>query len=162
MVIYLGLGSNVGDREKHLRDAVAALAMQGVSVSRAASLYLTEPRDFMDQPWFLNTVVEARTDLSPEQLLRVCLAIEHEAGRVREIAKGPRSIDIDIIFYGDSVIETPELIVPHPRYTGRRFVLAPLVELSPELRDPRSHRTVTQLLEACADPGIVRRQAPPL
>ena len=162
MVIYLGLGSNIGDREKQLRDAAAILSARDVNVVRTASLYLTEPRDFLDQPWFLNTVVEARTDLSPEQLLHVCLAIEHEAGRVRDFAKGPRPIDIDILFYGDSVLETPELIVPHPRYAERRFVLEPLVELAPALRDPRTHRTMTQLLETCADPGVVRRHAPPL
>src|SRR5262245_47176774 len=129
MVTYLGLGSNVGDRESQIRHAVTALRRAGVHIRRTASLYLTEPRDFLDQPWFVNTVAEADTALEPQELLQTCLTVEREAGRVRSMLKGPRPIDIDILLYESKVIDTPQLIVPHPRYSERRFVLIPLAEL---------------------------------
>src|SRR5689334_20210557 len=105
--IYLGLGSNIGDREAQLRSAVRALEQQEVTVRRCASLYATEPRDFEDQPWFLNTVVEVRTLLEPEPLLQRCLEIEKNAGRVRDRVKGPRPIDIDILIYRDRLLDHP-------------------------------------------------------
>src|SRR5262249_18003316 len=112
MVTYLGLGSNVGDRESQIRHAVTTLRRDGVHVRRTASLSLTAPRDFLDQPWFVNPVAEADTALEPQALLQTCLAVEREAGRVRNILKGPRPIDIDILFYESRVIDTPQLIVP--------------------------------------------------
>ena len=162
MVTYLGLGSNVGDRESQIRHALTALRRDGVHVRRTASLYLTEPRDLLDQPWFVNTVAEADTALEPHALLQTCLSIEREAGRVRTILKGPRPIDIDILLYESEVIDTPQLVVPHPRYTERRFVLVPLAELQPDLKDPVRNLTLRQLLEICPDSGRVDRHAPPL
>src|SRR5262245_54397517 len=99
MGIYVGLGSNIGDREEHLHEAVKALSERNISVWRSASLYWTEPRDLEAQPWFLNTIVEVRTLLHPEALLRECLEVEKAAGRVRDVPKGPRPLDVDIILY---------------------------------------------------------------
>src|SRR3954468_24497388 len=113
MRIVLGLGSNMGDREGHLREAVASLQKRQIRVSRSASLYLTEPRDYTDQPWFINTVAEVNTILNPQELLECCLQIEREAGRIRDRSRGPRPIDLDILFYGDQRIHTKDLIVPH-------------------------------------------------
>jgi 2-amino-4-hydroxy-6-hydroxymethyldihydropteridine diphosphokinase len=162
MRIILGLGSNMGDRQNHLREAVASLQHRRITLRRSASLYLTEPRDFMDQPWFVNTVAEVDTNLEPLELLECCLAVEREAGRIRDQFRGPRPIDIDILFYMDREIQTASLTIPHPRYAERRFVLAPLAELAPDFRDPRSNITIQQLLEQCPDPGEVRLYAPPL
>jgi 2-amino-4-hydroxy-6-hydroxymethyldihydropteridine diphosphokinase len=162
MIVYLGLGSNLGDRESHLRSAIRTLRPRGLTFKRCASLYWTEPRDIPDQPWFLNTVVEAGTDLDPVALLQECLRAEQNAGRVRHLSKGPRTLDIDILLCGSQVIQTPELVVPHPRLSERRFVLVPLVELEPELQDPLTKTSVKSLLESCADPGVVRLYGPPL
>jgi len=162
MKIVLGLGSNMGDREEHLREALVSLRQRQIHVRRSASLYLTEPRDLTDQPWFINTVAEVDTNLDPLKLLECCLAVEHEAGRIRDELRGPRPIDIDILFYGDQQIQTGNLVVPHPRYADRRFVLVPLAELAPEFRDPVNGLTMLQLLERCSDAGDVRLHAPPL
>jgi len=162
MRIILGLGSNMGDRESHLREAVDSLQQLQITVRRSASLYLTEPRDYTDQPWFINTVAEVNTDRDPVELLKYCLLIEREAGRIRDQSRGPRPIDLDILFYGDLQIQTANLVVPHPRYADRRFVLAPLAELAPDFRDPISGVTIQQLLERCPDSGEVRLYGPPL
>ena len=162
MRIILGLGSNMGNRESHLREAVDSLQQLQITVRRSASLYLTEPRDYTDQPWFINTVAEVNTDRDPVELLKYCLLIEREAGRIRDQSRGPRPIDLDILFYGDLQIQTANLVVPHPRYADRRFVLAPLAELAPDFRDPISGVTMQQLLERCPDSGEVRLYAPPL
>jgi 2-amino-4-hydroxy-6-hydroxymethyldihydropteridine diphosphokinase len=162
MEIYLGLGSNIGDREGQLRAAVKALGERDIVVRRSASLYATEPRDLEDQPWFLNTVFEVRTLLEPEALLGQCLEIEKAAGRVRDLSKGPRPIDIDILLYKDRILDLPHLAVPHPRFRERRFVLIPLAELAPDLFDPLSGLTMQQLLDLCRDEGEVRRQGDPL
>jgi len=162
MRIVLGLGSNMGDRESHLREALASLQQRQITVRRSASLYLTEPRDYTDQPWFINTVAEVDTELQAVELLKCCLLIEREAGRIRDHSRGPRPVDLDILFYGDQQIQTANLIVPHPRYADRRFVLAPLAELAPDFRDPISGVTIQQLLELCPDSGEVHLYAPPL
>lgn len=162
MEIYLGLGSNLGDREAQLRAAIAALGQREVTVRKSASLYATEPRDFERQPWFLNTVIEVRTLLEPEALLQECLEIEKAAGRVRDKTRGPRPIDIDILLYKDRLINQPNLIVPHPRFRERRFVLIPLAELVPDLSDPVCGLTMRQLLDLCPDAGEVRRHGDPL
>jgi 2-amino-4-hydroxy-6-hydroxymethyldihydropteridine diphosphokinase len=158
-VIYLSLGSNLGDREGHLREAIALVGAEGLRVLRVSSLYETEPMEVRDQPWFLNLVVEAETDLFPKQVLARIRKIELGLGRRRGRPKGPRTIDIDILLYGESVIETTELIVPHPRLAERRFVLEPLVELVPELRHPVNRRTMRELLAATAG-QVVKRIAP--
>src|SRR4051794_28824579 len=122
MLIFLSLGSNLGDRQGQLRAAALQLSRRNVELIRSASVYLTEPRDYAEQPWFLNTVIQATTALSPEELLQQCFSVELEAGRTRTTPKGPRTIDIDIIFFNSMVIESSELTIPHPRYANRRFV----------------------------------------
>jgi 2-amino-4-hydroxy-6-hydroxymethyldihydropteridine diphosphokinase len=135
---YLGLGSNVGDRELHLRAAVAALRERGVEVDAVSSTYETEPvGEVLDQPDFLNAAVRIRTDLDPEGLLDVCKAIEVEQGRVLDARRhAPRPLDVDLLLLGDIELESDTLTLPHPQVTSRRFVLAPLLELDPELSLP--------------------------
>ena len=153
--IYLSLGSNIGDREGNLRKAVERLASLDVRVLHASRIYETEPRDYKNQAWFLNQVVEAETALFPMQLLTRIGRVERELGRVRAVPKGPRTIDIDILFYAAAVVETARLEIPHPRIAERRFVLEPLAELAPDLRHPVTHRSVRQMLES-APPAVVR------
>jgi len=129
---------------------------------RSASIYSTEPLEVRDQPWFLNTVVEASTPLGPEALLQTCLEVEQENRRKRDLSKGPRTLDIDIIFYGDEIIRLPDLSIPHPQFSHRRFVLEPLAEIASEFVDPMSGKTVRQLLAATSDSAEVRRVAGPL
>ena len=155
--IHLSLGSNMGDREKNLRDAIAELPGAGARVKRVSSLYETEPVDFTEQPWFLNCVVEAETELPALDLLRSLRAIELRLGSKKEFAKGPRLLDIDVLVYGGAMIDTPELHVPHPRMTQRRFVLAPLAELAPDLRHPSWNATVADMLARLDDRSAVRR-----
>ncbi len=135
---YLGLGSNVGDRESQLRGVIDDLRRQGVEVDAVSSLYETEPvGEILDQPDFLNAAVRIRTSLEPDQLLDVCKAIEAEHGRALGGPRhGPRPIDIDLLLIGDVEMDTDRLTLPHPEVTSRRFVLLPLLELDPELRLP--------------------------
>ena len=162
MFIYLALGSNLGDRESFLRAAVLGLSSRGVEVLKCASIYSTAPRDVLDQPWFLNTVVEANTSLEADGLLETCLAVEKENLRKRDTSKGPRTLDIDIIFYGNEIIRKPGLVVPHPRFAARRFVLEPLAEIAADFVDPASRKTIRELLDATPDTAEVRRFGPPL
>lgn len=135
---YLGLGSNVGDRQAHLRDALAALAEHGVEVESVSSAYETEPvGEILEQPDFLNAAARVRTDLGPEQLLDVCKAIEVEAGRMFGGPRhGPRPLDIDLLLLGELEHSSERLRIPHPDLAGRRFVLVPLLELDPQLTLP--------------------------
>ena len=111
----------------------------------------------MDQPWFFNTALEANTDLDPWELLRACLEVEKQNHRTRDITKGPRTLDIDIIFYGNAIVRKPGLTIPHPSFSARRFVLAPLAEIAPGFIDPVSGKTIRQLLETCNDSATVIR-----
>lgn len=144
--VYFGLGSNVGDRERTLQLAIDRLHASGMTVKRLSPVYETEPVDYHDQRWFLNLVAEVETELLPLQLLARVQKIEIELGRKRILAKGPRVIDIDILFYGSFVIETGRLVVPHPAAHERRFVLAPMVDLAPEMKHPALRRTMRDLL----------------
>ena len=144
--VYLSLGSNVGNREEMLQNAINALSAPDVRVSRLSSVYETEPMDLRSQPWFLNLVAEIETDLFPMVLLKRLNRIERQLGRKRTIAKGPRSIDIDILLFEKFIIDTDELSVPHPLMTERRFVLEPLAELAPDLRHPVNRKTMRELL----------------
>jgi 2-amino-4-hydroxy-6-hydroxymethyldihydropteridine diphosphokinase len=153
---YLALGSNLGDREANLRQALECFASAGVQVLRRSSLYETEPQEMREQPWFLNQVVEIGTALSPLELLARVKAIERELGRERVVAKGPRTIDIDILFYEGAILGTTELQIPHPRLAERRFVLEPMAELAPDLRHPATGRTVSEML-AAIEGQIVKR-----
>jgi len=154
--VYLALGSNIGDRESNLRAAIENMASAGIRVLRESPIYETEPVGYTAQRWFLNMVVEAETALFPLQLLTRTGKIERALGRVRTIPNGPRTIDIDILLYGTAVVRTPRLEIPHPGMHERRFVLAPLADLSPDLRHPVSRRTVRQMLSE-APPESVRR-----
>jgi len=137
-----------------LRDAIERLGSPELRVLRESSIYETEPRDMPDQPWFLNQVVEAETTLFPRQLLSRLLTIEREMGRKRTISKGPRSIDLDILLFGNAVVATPDLEIPHPRMAERRFVLEPLAELAADLRHPGTRATVREMLGRVMDQGV--------
>lgn len=155
-IYYLSLGSNVGDREKHLRDAIALLERKGRLVS-LSSFYETEPVEFTDQSWFLNCAAAIESAEAPEQLMAAILQIEQQMGRKRIQRKGPRTIDIDILLCGGKVIETPALTLPHPAMHQRRFVLEPLAEIAPEVQHPVLKKTVQELLDALPAGQIVRR-----
>ncbi len=154
--VYLGLGSNVGDREANLRAALERLSAPDLRVLRISPVYETEPVDYTGQRWFLNLVVEAGTELFPMQLLARAARIERGLGRVRTVAKGPRTIDIDILLYGKAVVCSAALEIPHPRMAERRFVLAPLADLAPDLRHPVTHRTVREMLDAAPEQAVRR------
>jgi 2-amino-4-hydroxy-6-hydroxymethyldihydropteridine diphosphokinase len=156
--IYLALGTNIGDREENLREAMRLLSESGIHIIKTSSIYETEPVDYLDQPWFFNAVLEAQTELPAEQLLTRLRTIEAQMGSKKPFAKGPRLIDLDILLYGDDTIDTPELQVPHPRMLQRNFVLAPLAEIAPNLRHPFWSATASELLARSPDRSIVRKQ----
>ena len=145
-LVYLSLGSNLGDRERMLAEALRLLQAPDLRIARISPVYETEPRDLKGQPWFLNLVVEVETGLFPRRLLARIQKIEKQLGRKRGVAKGPRTIDIDILLVGSFVIDAPDLVIPHPRMAERRFVLEPLAQLAPELRHPVLRRTIRELL----------------
>ncbi|HYL84799.1 MAG TPA: 2-amino-4-hydroxy-6-hydroxymethyldihydropteridine diphosphokinase [Candidatus Angelobacter sp.] len=155
--VYLSLGSNVGDREKNLRAAIAELPHAGVAVTKVSSFYETEPVDLREQPWFLNCVVEGETHFDAVMLLPALREIETKMGSKKLVPKGPRLIDLDILLYGDETIHTYELQVPHPRMHLRRFVLVPLAEIAPNLRHASWNATVKDLLAETPDQSQVRR-----
>ncbi len=155
--VYLSLGSNLGDRAANLRAAIAALVEMGVRVTRISSSYETEPVDYLDQPWFLNCVIEVETSLAPQALLHELRVIESQLGSKKEFAKGPRLLDMDILLYDDLAIELPELQIPHPRMLQRNFVLVPLAEIAPLLKHPSWNGTAEQLLACSLDQSKVRK-----
>jgi len=157
---YLSLGSNLGDREANLRAAIAALAPAGVHVTQVSSIYETEPVDYLDQPWFLNCVAEAETEVDPHALLRTLRSIESQLGSKKAFAKGPRKIDLDILLYDSVTIDTPYLQIPHPGMLVRRFVLTPLAELAPTLKHPSWNGTAAELLALTSDNSVVRPFSP--
>jgi len=155
--VYLSIGSNVGDREHNLQTAIEKLRDLG-ELKAVSSLYETEPVEYTVQGWFLNAAVAMETNLMPRQLLSKLMAIEHAMGRKRVVAKGPRVIDLDIIFFGQSVVDTPQLIIPHPAMHERRFVLEPLAEIAPEVPHPVFKTTVREMRDSLPKSGgVVRR-----
>ncbi len=146
-LVYLSLGSNVGDRSGNLQEAIARLGALGEVIS-TSSPYETEPVEVTGHPWYLNCAIALRTEKMPKQLMSALLGIEQEMGRRRSHEKTPRKIDIDILLFGNSVIDTKELTVPHPEMHRRRFVLEPLSEIAPDLRHPVLKRTIRELRDA--------------
>jgi 2-amino-4-hydroxy-6-hydroxymethyldihydropteridine diphosphokinase len=157
--VYLGLGSNLGDRAAALRAAVDALAPE-VAVARVSSAYDTAPQLVADQPRFLNAAVAGRTALDPVALLRHVKRVEAALGRVPGPRYGPRAVDIDLLLVDDLVLLTPELTLPHPRLPERAFALVPLAEIAPALRHPVLGATVAELAAVVAGTGDVRRVGP--
>jgi 2-amino-4-hydroxy-6-hydroxymethyldihydropteridine diphosphokinase len=154
--VYLSLGSNVGDRTRNLNDAIAALPAAEVNVKKVSSFYETEPVDYLEQAWFVNCAVEVETDLAPSSVLQALRRIEEQMGSKKLVPKGPRLIDIDILLYGDEMIDTAELQVPHPRMHLRRFVLVPLNEIAPNARHLRLNLSVAEVLTRSPDKSQVR------
>ena len=145
--VYLSLGANVGDRAANLNTAIDRIAALG-KVTAVSSFYETEPVEFAAQPWFLNCAVKLDTEKMPKQLLAAILDLEQEMGRRRVRKSGPRSIDIDILLFGNSIVDAQGLTVPHPAMHQRRFVLEPLAEIAPEVRHPVFKRTIRELRDA--------------
>ena len=150
-MILVGIGGNLasiryGPPRNTLSAALAELEADGVTIRRRSGWYRSEPVPRSDQPWFLNQVVEVETSLFPKQLLARLQKIEIGMGRIRILAKGPRTVDIDILFYGNAIVSTPGLEIPHPRVADRRFVLEPLAEIAPDLKDPATGSPISALL----------------
>jgi 2-amino-4-hydroxy-6-hydroxymethyldihydropteridine diphosphokinase len=161
-LVYLGLGSNVGDREEMLRSALDSLNAPDLKLLRKSSLYETEPIGFREQGWFLNIVAEFETLLFPKQLLHRMQKVELALGRRRTMKNGPRTIDIDILLYGNVAMKTEELEIPHPRYRERRFTLAPMAELSPGKRDPATRQTMAEMLVKLTGQAAKKRDWTPI
>jgi 2-amino-4-hydroxy-6-hydroxymethyldihydropteridine diphosphokinase len=157
-IVFLSLGSNLGDRADNLRTALDELGELG-AVAAVSSFYETEPMELAAQPWFLNCAAKLDTEKMPRQLIAGILAIEQSMGRQRRQKHGPRIIDIDILLFGTSVIDVPSLTVPHPKLHERRFVLEPLVEIAPDVRHPVFKRTMRELRDALPAGQTVRRLA---
>ena len=155
-LVYLSLGSNVGDRAANLNAAIARLGAFGEVVA-VSSFYETEPVEFAAQPWFLNCAVKLDTEKMPKQLLAAILDLEQKMGRRRVQKGGPRSIDIDILLFGNSIVDTQGLTVPHPAMHQRRFVLEPLAEIAPDIRHPVFKRTIRELRDSLRPGQAVRK-----
>jgi 2-amino-4-hydroxy-6-hydroxymethyldihydropteridine diphosphokinase len=159
-LVYLSLGSNLGNPEMELKRALESLTSLG-TVSKVSSFYKTEPIEITAQPWFVNCAVELKTDKMPRQLIQAILKLEQSMGRKRTQGKGPRNIDIDILLFGNSVVDTKELTVPHPAMHQRRFVLEPLAEIAPGVRHPVLKRTVRELRDELPVGQVVQKIAQP-
>jgi 2-amino-4-hydroxy-6-hydroxymethyldihydropteridine diphosphokinase len=158
-LVFLSLGSNVGDREANLRDAQKRLGAVG-RVAAVSSFYETEPVEFTQQPWFLNCAVALETAQTPQQLMTSILNIEETMGRRRVQKKGPRTIDIDILLFGDAVLDSPQVTIPHPAMHKRRFVLEPLAEIAPGVRHRVFDKTILELRDALPFGQALRKLKP--
>lgn len=159
---YIGFGSNIGDRFAHTDLALRQLLQRdGISLIQVSSLYETEPVGYIEQDWFLNGVVAVATDLLPHQLLNQLKQIEKRVGRRHRIRWGPREIDLDLLIYSQCLINTPDLVVPHPQMHRRSFVLAPFAEIAPDVIHPILRQRIDKLLAAITDQNVVKPVAPP-
>ena len=154
--VVCSLGSNLGDRERHINAAISAFQSYAIYDVKSAPLYETDPVGLTDQPSFLNTAIFFKCELPALEILRIALEIEQAMGRKRRIKWGPRTIDIDIIFYGNDKIAHEQLVVPHPRFAKRKFVLVPVSDLIPEFVPPGFANTISQILQVCPDDSKVQ------
>jgi len=152
-IVYLALGSNLGERLENLKEAIASLSPQ-MMVKAKSHVYETPPWGYEDQPPFLNQVLKAQTYLQPEPLLKHIKRLEIALGRKASFPNGPRLIDIDILFYDDLVLNTPALTLPHPRLHERGFVLLPLMDIAPDLVHPLTNKSVREMIASCSLGGI--------
>jgi len=158
-IAYIGVGSNIGDRISYVQQAHCLLNdTRGIQVLESSSLYETEPVGYKNQEWFINAVLKTKTDLSPEELLNQCFRIENQLGRLRspEVPKnGPRTLDLDILFYDNKIINNEIMEIPHPRMHKRAYTLVPLLELDAELEHPVFNKTISDLHENLDEPEEV-------
>jgi 2-amino-4-hydroxy-6-hydroxymethyldihydropteridine diphosphokinase len=159
---YVSLGSNLGDRAGNLLLGIRGMLNAGHEVTRLSQIYETEPVETFAQPIFLNMVAELRVEahIKPEELLKQLLGVEQLLGRTRDVLKGPRTIDLDLLLYGEHLVDNQRLTLPHPQFHRRRFVLVPLAELCPNLEHPVIHRTIAELLQETTDRSEVKPWTP--
>ena len=155
-IVYLGLGSNLGEREENLCQALTLLSRK-VSLEEVSSVYETEPVGYKEQPLFLNLVCRVTTRLRPEELLHLAKEIEARMGRIPSFPNAPRPIDIDILFYDNKIVKTQNLIIPHPRLQERAFVLIPLAEIAPDLVHPEMEKSIAELANDVKGQSGVRK-----
>ncbi len=148
---YLLIGGNIGDRLSVMASAIEKMKQKGIELIRQSAIYETAAWGITDQPSFLNQVLEIATSLNPEELIRELLFIEKELGRIRAEKNGARTIDIDILYFGNKIIAKPGLSIPHDRISIRRFVLVPLAELIPAFIDPKTGKSIVEMLNDCPD-----------
>jgi len=157
MKYFLSLGSNLGDKKRNLKRAMRLLKNSGVKILRSSSLYQTQPVGHALQPWYVNQALEVETALAPWALLALLQSIEIKMGRTRTVVNGPRLIDLDILLAEDTILDTPDLIIPHPRMAARNFVLVPLSEIAPDVLHPLLHKSTALLLAESRDRSAVQK-----
>ena len=153
--VFLLLGSNLGERLQIMQSSAGLIEERVGIIQSSSSIYETAPWGVLDQPVFLNQILEVQTALMPEEVLRIILEIEHELGRIRYERWGARVIDIDILYFSDLILDSARLTLPHPRLHERRFTLIPLNEIAPDFIHPLLLKTNKELLDECTDPGAV-------